>query len=338
MAYRFIQRNGTAAELTTRNEVLLDGELCFETDTGLYKLGDGVTAWNALGYWQLTPEFPGALTMDAIADPSAPGADKLRLYAQNIGGRLVPKVIGPSGLDNPLQSGLQANKVILISPNASTAMNAVGATLTVVGTMSHPAITAGTSLRVATQRAQVLSAATANSASQIRSAAHLCYRGEVFGSAVSGGFFFSCRWGIGSTTALQRVAVGLLNSTGAIATTQVISSLTNGFWVGWDSADTTLQFYHNDAAGSATKINLGASFPANDITAIYELVLFCAPNGSSVTYRVRRLDTGDTATGTITTDMPTASTMLTWNAYMNNGGTAAAVILDCYRMYLETDY
>lgn len=141
-----------------------------------------------------------------------------------------------------------------------------------------------------------------------------------------------------TTTALQRCAVGLLNSTGAIATTQVISALTNGVWIGWDSADTTLQLYYNDAAGAATKINLGANFPANDITAIYELVLFCPPNGEAIGYRVRRLETGHTVTGTLTTDIPAKTTLLTWNAYANNGGTAAAVGMDVFKMYLETDY
>jgi hypothetical protein len=43
-------RQGTAAQWTTANPVLASGEPAAETDTGKWKLGDGVTAWSALGY------------------------------------------------------------------------------------------------------------------------------------------------------------------------------------------------------------------------------------------------------------------------------------------------
>lgn len=48
--YRFRVRGGTAAALTALNEVPLERELVFETDTGRAKLGDGVTPYNALDY------------------------------------------------------------------------------------------------------------------------------------------------------------------------------------------------------------------------------------------------------------------------------------------------
>lgn len=43
-------RRDTAANWTAANPVLEDGQLGFETDTRQSKLGDGVTAWNALSY------------------------------------------------------------------------------------------------------------------------------------------------------------------------------------------------------------------------------------------------------------------------------------------------
>ena len=43
-------RRGTAAEWTSANPTLLSGEQGLETDTGKTKIGDGVTAWNSLGY------------------------------------------------------------------------------------------------------------------------------------------------------------------------------------------------------------------------------------------------------------------------------------------------
>jgi hypothetical protein len=50
MAVRIQLRRGTAAEWTSANPTLMVGELGYETDTGLYKVGDGSTAWSSLSY------------------------------------------------------------------------------------------------------------------------------------------------------------------------------------------------------------------------------------------------------------------------------------------------
>lgn len=44
-------RRDVAADWTTANPVLAEGELGWESDTNLAKFGDGVTAWNSLGYF-----------------------------------------------------------------------------------------------------------------------------------------------------------------------------------------------------------------------------------------------------------------------------------------------
>jgi hypothetical protein len=48
MAIKIQLRRGTAAEWTAANPVLADGEPGLETDTGIMKIGNGVTAWNSL--------------------------------------------------------------------------------------------------------------------------------------------------------------------------------------------------------------------------------------------------------------------------------------------------
>jgi len=50
VSIRIRLRRGTAAEWTSANPVLAAGEAGVETDTGKMKVGDGSTAWNALGY------------------------------------------------------------------------------------------------------------------------------------------------------------------------------------------------------------------------------------------------------------------------------------------------
>jgi hypothetical protein len=64
MATELQQFRGTAAAWASANPVLDDGELGFETDTKILKIGDGVTAWNALG----TPYVPSSTLLTGNAD------------------------------------------------------------------------------------------------------------------------------------------------------------------------------------------------------------------------------------------------------------------------------
>lgn len=332
-------RRDTAANWASANPVLAQGEMGVVLDDFSYKIGDGTTAWNALPQRELTGIFAGALLLEAVSNPSVPGAGQMRFYAHNIAGRMFPKWLGPSGLDNPVQAALWANSMVLVLPATGTTFTTLGAAApTAVGTVTTPAPVPGVNHRSGCRRALVTSGATANSASELRIAASLCYRGEDFAGVAQGGFFFASRFAISTTVANQRCAVGLFNTTAAISTSQSPSAMVNGIFAGWDSTDANLQIMHNDGTGACTKIDLGANFPANNPAAHYELVLFCAPNGDAVGYRVVRLDTGAVATGTITTNLPTKNTMLTWHSYANNGGTAAAVILEFMRAYIENDY
>lgn len=331
-------RGDTTANWTSANPILAVRELGFNLDTFAYKIGDGVTPWNALLYRELTGVFGAALLMEAITNPSVPDAGSMHFYAHDIAGRIVPKWMGPSGLDTPVQSALFSNGFVRLSPSSGTALFAEGCAPTVLGTLAHPTLVPGINLRSSIRRATITSAATANSAAELRIAAALTYAGEVFGAVPVGGYFQHSRFAVSSSTALQRCAVGLFTTTAAISPLQNPSALTNCIFAGWDSADANLQIMHNDSAGACTKIDLGASFPSNAPAAVYEPIFFCAPNGDTVGYRVKRLDTDQVVTGLLTTNLPTKTTLMTWHAYANNGGTAAAVVLDFMRMYLETDY
>ena len=50
MAVQIQLRRDSSTNWTTANPVLALGELGLETDGYLYKIGDGATAWNSLGY------------------------------------------------------------------------------------------------------------------------------------------------------------------------------------------------------------------------------------------------------------------------------------------------
>ena len=50
-SYRLAIRRDTAANWTSANPVLAQGEFGYEADTGSLKIGDGATAWSALPYY-----------------------------------------------------------------------------------------------------------------------------------------------------------------------------------------------------------------------------------------------------------------------------------------------
>lgn len=83
---RYAVRGATAAELTSRNEILLERELCFETDTGLGKLGDGVTPWNDLDYLAGDASSGDGQTPTFIAstDSFTVAANKQVLFSESI--------------------------------------------------------------------------------------------------------------------------------------------------------------------------------------------------------------------------------------------------------------
>jgi hypothetical protein len=326
-------RRDTSANWTSTNPVLAQGELGLVTDTGQYKIGDGSTAWNSLTYSALTGTF-SSIPLNAGADPSAPTSG-LIMYAKEVGGRVLPKYVGPSGLDTIIQPFFGGNGIQMAAPGTSTALSYWGmGAFTAVGTVSHPVITA-LSLGGSIRRARVASAATANSASELRLTVAPCMRGN---ASNLGGFFVTFRFGVATAVATQRIAVGLFALTTAIATTAEPSSLVNGVWIGRDSTDTNLQLMYNDTSGAASKIDLGASFSPLNTSAVFELVLFCKKGGNEIFYRVMDYESGAMADGSVTTDLPVSTTPITPHFYMNNGGTASAVWLEIYRYYLECDY
>ncbi len=69
-------RHDTAANWTSVNPVLLEGEVGIETDTLKQKVGDGVTAWNSLSYMGSNEIFVaeyGTTTYQAISDAITAG-------------------------------------------------------------------------------------------------------------------------------------------------------------------------------------------------------------------------------------------------------------------------
>jgi hypothetical protein len=105
------------------------------------------------------------------------------------------------------------------------------------------------------------------------------------------------------------------------------STIANHIGMGWDAADTNIQFMRRDGA-TTTKIDLGASFPVPtaDNTKAYELVMYSPPGTTqSVSYQITDLISGAVTTGTVTTLLPTATTFLAPSVWMSVGGTSSVI-------------
>jgi hypothetical protein len=267
--------------------------------------------------------------------PAAPPSGFVSLYGRMRAGRSFLDVQGTSGRDWAIQPHMGLDRVMMCVPSSGTAVSVVGVpTPTNVGTVSTPTL-ASTNFSTSIRRTRLTSAATANAAAERRINQTLVWIGNAAGL---GGFTFITRISMATLAANCRGFFGLTSSTGAIATTQSPSALTNCIGFGWDSGETTFRFLNNDGSGACTKTDMGAGFPTNSTTNVYTMYLFSAPNGSSIGYRITNENTGTSVDGTVSSNIPANTTFLTFHQYMNNGGTAAAVAFDSSGVYISSDY
>ena len=80
---RFKLRSDTASSWETENPILLEGELGLETDTGLFKCGDGSSVWSSLSYnrAEALTEDAGSLTQPVYFADGRPVATSYTLEA-----------------------------------------------------------------------------------------------------------------------------------------------------------------------------------------------------------------------------------------------------------------
>lgn len=132
---RIQHRRGTASQWSLANPTLSSGEFGYETDTKKFKLGDGATAWNALGY-----ATSGALT---------PSPYSLSISDAFLGG---PKTFdGSSAVTLDLPATIQKNAITSTTLQTARTINGASfngsANIVVGGAIAGQAATAGASFR-----------------------------------------------------------------------------------------------------------------------------------------------------------------------------------------------
>jgi hypothetical protein len=280
----------------------------------------------------------GVFTLPLVATPANPSSG-VSFFGKSVGGDTIPGFRTPTGNAFALQSDLGevSRSEWIASGNGGTDTN-IGFVAGSTGT-STAVNWASTNFRTRMRwREWLVTTPSTTAVCGFRGGAQ---QWTIGGGTGSGGFAFGMTWspatGVVST---HRAFAGLRGSTGAPTDVEP-SSVTNLVGMGYDAADTNIQLIHNDGSGTATKIDLGASFPkpSADRTKAYRIQLYSPPGTTqSVSYLVRDLETGAEATGTITTDLPSTTTALNPYAYMSVGGVSSVIGIAVRNMKIETEF
>ena len=335
MAQQIQIRNDTAANWTAANPTLAQGEIGLERGSNFYKVGDGATAWNALAYaGERSVDVLDVAVMSDQVTPSVPTSG-LKFYAKNLGGRMLLRHLGPSGLSTPLQPSFFQNFISMISTNTTTTITAVGTSPASVGTISHPAVTEQYGYM-----ANFASAATAGITCGTGNSVTTFLRGGTGG----GGFFYAARvafpdasYNETGTGTGSRIFCGMTSHTMILTVTANDPASTHvaGFQrlhVNGSTTDTNWHFWTKNGSTS-DRVDTGLEFLPGKI---YDCFIFCAPSGSVISWRIDNVSDGTSAEGSTSQYLPTEGTLLRGGAQLC---TVNAVIrnLRMQRIYIESD-
>jgi len=344
MAIQIQWRRDTAANWTSNNPTLAQGEPGFETDTGAYKVGTGTAAWTSLSYGVFSTHAIAALFADQASgnDPAAPASGKDIVYAKIIAGRMMLKEEDPSGYITEAQPFLGHNKVGYWMPSGTTPL----VLPEVFGYTAPNALGTATAINVATTNLYTMMRRISYVSASGTAGSYAGQRVAVAQITTGTGFYKICRFGISDAALVSpaNMFIGVSSTTAAPSGGADPSTLLNLIGVGHSSTDTNLKIFYG-GTNAQTPIDLGSSFPINTTnTDAYELALFCPPgNDNNAYYEVTRINTGTVASGTIVGDtggtiLPASNLLLTYGwQWRSNSTSTGPVSLDIMSDYIETD-
>jgi hypothetical protein len=286
------------------------------------------------GYAITVASKPAMAVPDLTGDPDVLPTG-LGIYASLRAGR---RLLSQVDVDDPgmsFQPALFQKKVALWTAQGNgTSVSLLGFGNTTTGTTATRNVsTAG--LASSMRAIALQTGSTTTTSASTRHNALQFWRGNAPGL---GGFFYSARFFVDIAGASYRWFIGLLGSSAVIGSTVDPSSLTDMIGFAIDAGEANVKWMHNDAAGIATKVDLGAAFPAATVGAAYEARIFCAPNGAAIHYSLERLDVSQLVEGSVGIDIPASNKLLSPQVWVNNGAAGGVVALGLSTQYIETAY
>jgi hypothetical protein len=189
------------------------------------------------------------------------------------------------------------------------------ANVVITGTLTNR-VTAITNTYTRSRRQAAVSAAVAGS---------LCgWRSTLLGWAPANGILFKCTFAISDATLVAgaRTFVGLQLSTAA-PTNVSPPTITTSIAVTQVAGNAQWSVQCGDGTTNSTGTTIGIS-----LTNLMEFRAFMAPNSTTVSWQLTNLSTGVFETGIFTTNAPTSTTLMTFQAWRTNNSNVAAVGLD----------
>ena len=234
--------------------------------------------------------------------------------------------------------GAGCHKQIFMATNTTGGTAHWGFQVTATGTVTQPTKATTSNFTFANRWETLVTSASTTAVAGFRTNNQTTGFGNASGM---GGFYYNSL--TGPTTGLSntnaRYFSGFANSTSA-PTDVDPSTLTNVFGIGYDDTDANLQFMHNDGTSTCTKVDLGSSFAVStsDRTNFYRLIMYAEPNTSTVYYKVIDMVDGDVATGSVSSNLPSNTTMFGPYGYTSVGGSSAVTGFSLMQLEIFTDF
>lgn len=283
----------------------------------------------------------------ATTVPTTPSADTAKLYMRKIAGRIVPKWMSPSGIDQIVQPQIFGNKITAFYPNTATTgtgINPFGPVWTSNGTVTHPTPSttapAISNQMFCTQYANVVTTTNQQLGPRRNLAQDMLFcRGN---AANVGGFFFHTRFIVKLWPAATcRIFAGL---TGAAATSSVcisdtVVNNTCGLW--HDTTDSATKFNFVTRDGTTTTKQAIALSNAIAAGNAYDFYMYCKPNDTVLYWQLEDLNNNVTYTNSTSTTLPVNTVFMQPQVQMSNGTantTVTTVAVGVVSIYCESDH
>lgn len=283
---------------------------------------------------ELDNQFAATLPAVGAGAISAAATDTLKLFARKVAGRMTPKYIGPSGVDQVFQDKISENGQVFYLPNngATVGLN-LGIGWTTGGTVSHPT-PSSTAPAVYSQQKRTRWANVATTTNQLlglrtATAEKRFWRGNAAGL---GGWNFHARFAIGLwPAATVRLFVGLSSLNTAVSAADGATGDVCGFQHDTAEAATVLNFITRDnTTTTKAAITLATALAAGQC---FDCWIWSAPNGSAIGYKLVELNTGTTLVDTTTsTTLPRNTIFLGPELSMSNGTANVTVTTTAFEL------
>jgi len=247
-----------------------------------------------------------------------------------------------------LQPSIFSNNIMLFSPQSGTVgtgSNGFQTAWTSNGTVTHPnpAATDVASSGRRTTFANVVTTANQQLGPRFNTDSERCFfRGNVAGT---GGFFFFARFRLTYPASTCRLFSGL--QAAAATAALVVTDTPTGPYCGLSHVTTdpstgsgALNFVtHDGTTRNALPINFTADLVSG--SPLLEFMMYCAPNGGTIFFRLDDVTNGATYTNSTTANLPGATVMMSPQCQASNGTaniTVAIVAESVYKIYVESVY